>query len=550
MRLKLKITLIVLVLIPLGIFSWFGFRAADHEYDNFRITVQNLIKSKMTELDNQILKILDKRRLMLQKLTERESWTTDESHQILSSNPFVNNLFAQASSGNLIFPFPVKPLRDSERKFLIRTQSIFDQKILIDIRPENEYGRVNPPAHEDAWYTWFWDNDIRMLYWRKTSDGGVIGAELSMVRLISDIIAELPDSTTDDPLLSSGSMILADSQNRPLYRWGFSTKDSELFFSIPLSAPLRSWSLQFHTGKDFFSRSFVSGTHFQIFSAFIVLAFALFGLAYYLHFEYNRTFQEAEQRVSFVNQVSHELKTPLTNIRMYSELLEMSLPEDDEENRQKVEIIILESRRLSRMIGNVLTFSRHQKGKIQLKPVSGIPDKKIEQVLESFMLALRSKQIEVISDFNASSEFFYDSDILEQILYNLISNVEKYAWTGRKIFIKSRMENNLLNIWVRDFGRGIQEQHCSLIFQPFVRLSDRTDEGTSGTGIGLSIARDLARMHGGDVYLLYNNGKKYDVSPVDGSADIEIDAENQAGACFLARIRACDCSNGSSATIM
>ena len=94
-----------------------------------------------------------------------------------------------------------------------------------------------------------------------------------------------------------------------------------------------------------------------------------------------------------------------------------------------------------------------------------------------------------------------DADALEQILGNLISNVEKYAAAGGRMEIVSRQEDSQTTIVVADRGPGIPAAVRGKIFRPFYRVSDRI-EGTTGTGIGLSIARKLARMHGGDVVLL------------------------------------------------
>ncbi|MBF0546361.1 MAG: HAMP domain-containing histidine kinase [Candidatus Riflebacteria bacterium] len=536
MKPRLVTALFVLVLVPLGLVSWLGVRTANQEYYKVQETFHSLLKSKFSELDSQIANVLQERRLALEKLTDREYWTIEEYHQIQNSNPFITQLFAQASDGRLVFPAPGK-LLPRERDFLIRTQAIFDQKILLSSKTEVNNERTRMRTNEDyrnvgpdeGWETWFWDSDIKLLFWRRTSGNGVIGAELSRVRLIADIIGVLPDTARNDPLLASGEIMLADSQNKPLYKWGTSGENYRVLFTMPLSSPLLNWSLQFDSKPDALSREFSTGIYIQVLSALFALGLTLSGLAFYLYREYNKSLVEAEQRVSFVNHVSHELKTPLTNIRMYAELLENNLPEDDPESRQKLEVILSESRRLSRMIGNVLTFSRHQKGKLQLKPCLSVPDRKIASVLESFQPALLSRGISLETDLNASSEISHDSDILEQILGNLISNVEKYAWKGKKLIVKSSVESDVLSLWVRDYGPGIPEEKRFLIFQPFVRLSDRTDEGASGTGIGLSIIRDLARLHGGDVMLVFNNG-------ICADPDNIPDPKTPLGTCFLAQI--------------
>ncbi|MCH7728560.1 MAG: hypothetical protein IH991_19070, partial [Planctomycetes bacterium] len=110
-------------------------------------------------------------------------------------------------------------------------------------------------------------------------------------------------------------------------------------------------------------------------SALAVMGVALGGLAIYLYRGHAREMHEASQRVNFVNQVSHELKTPLTNIRMYADLMELDLQAIDAESAAKphsrLQVIISESQRLSRLIGNVLTFAKQQRGPMELRLRTG-----------------------------------------------------------------------------------------------------------------------------------------------------------------------------------
>ena len=104
-------------------------------------------------------------------------------------------------------------------------------------------------------------------------------------------------------------------------------------------------------------------------------------------------------------------------------------------------------------------------------------------------------------DRGAKQSVRIDADTLEQILGNLLSNVEKYAPCGKQLKITSSQEGDLTIITVADSGPGIPKNQREKIFKPFHRLSSKNSDGVSGTGIGLTIARDLARKHGGDLTL-------------------------------------------------
>jgi signal transduction histidine kinase len=238
---------------------------------------------------------------------------------------------------------------------------------------------------------------------------------------------------------------------------------------------------------------------FNLAAGMAALVFALIGLALYLYRESTREMREAAERVSFVNQVSHELKTPLTNIRMYAELLEQSLPENDSKAEQQLSVIVSESQRLSRLIGNVLTFARKQNDKLALHSTAGNIDQCIQFVVDHFKATLESRGVKTVFTGGATATVEFDRDALEQILGNLFSNVEKYAAGGGLLEVTSHQNGSTTSIVISDRGPGIPKGQEERIFDPFHRLSNKLSDGVTGTGIGLTIARDLARRHGGDL---------------------------------------------------
>jgi signal transduction histidine kinase len=208
--------------------------------------------------------------------------------------------------------------------------------------------------------------------------------------------------------------------------------------------------------------------------------------------------REAAQRVSFVNQVSHELKTPLTNVRLYAELLEDHLPEEDTVAHERLGILLTECRRLGRLISNVLTFARAQKSTVALHPAVASVDELVRELVDQFAPAFAAKGIEVRLAGAAPRPVKVDGDALVQILGNLFGNVEKYA-PDAPVVVETAQEPGRVRIDVEDGGPGIPEAARERVFEPFVRLGSAAHEAVPGTGIGLGIARDLARLHGGDL---------------------------------------------------
>lgn len=213
-----------------------------------------------------------------------------------------------------------------------------------------------------------------------------------------------------------------------------------------------------------------------------------------------RALREVTARVSFVNRVSHELGAPLTNLRLYMELARDSLPPDATESTRRLAVAEEETGRLIRLVENVLTFARGERGKLDLQPAACRPDEIVRGVLAQFVPALARRGIAVETDI-ASLSATLNADALAQITANLISNVEKYAGGGAWMRVSLATAGGELVLRVTDRGPGIPAGDAARIFEPFERLDHRLTEGVSGTGLGLAIARDLATRMGGSVEL-------------------------------------------------
>ncbi|RYD18032.1 MAG: HAMP domain-containing histidine kinase, partial [Verrucomicrobiaceae bacterium] len=239
----------------------------------------------------------------------------------------------------------------------------------------------------------------------------------------------------------------------------------------------------------------------------------LAALGFFLYQHQNRALKLAAERVSFVNRVSHELGTPLTNLSLNLSLATDSLTTRPAEARKRLDLVSEEIERLSRLVANVLTFSRRERDVLELKPVRCLPDEVVSRTLDSFRPALERRGILIESDLSASGALLLDPDALSQITGNLLSNVEKYAASGKWLRITTRLENDTFTMEVRDKGTGIPREARERIFAPFERVRHSTNEGASGTGLGLAIGRDLARRMGGDLELLNGeNGSSFRVT--------------------------------------
>ncbi len=270
---------------------------------------------------------------------------------------------------------------------------------------------------------------------------------------------------------------------------------------MPVANRLGSWQIvswdQLVTHTEYSAR--VLGTA-------LGLSACLAALGAFVFVQQTRAQRLAAQRVSFVNRVSHEFGAPLTNMLLNLDLAAEAVAAQPEQARHRLSLVTEEVQRLARLVSNVLTFSRQERGALELAPASCVADEIIAGVLRQFEPALRRRGIAAEFQGQAPDGVLLDKDALAQIVGNLISNGEKYASEGRRLTLASRWENDWLCVNVRDYGPGIPAREQERIFEPFERLSSRVNEGASGTGLGLSIARDLARRMGGSLALLPSEG--------------------------------------------
>jgi signal transduction histidine kinase len=530
---KLIIIFLLIVLLPLGLLMWLGVRLAHYEQEAIQRRFQAFLLNQLSDIDQTIVRFTEKRERDLLNLTDISSPNAEILREAARKNPFVLQLFYLDSTGKILYPAPADKLNEAEWDFLERTKEILTDKNLpyqseqdIPVPPQqypnsqklqtntqnvssiqSQESRAvaeqqKPKTH--GWYIWYWGRGVQLLFWRKDSSGNIIGAELDSTRLLSDVIGILPGTNPLDENRIQGRILLSNTAGETLYQWGTyePAEDESALVETSVSYPLSAWTLKYYFPPEQLSTPAGSATYLGLVAGLVAVGLALVGLSIYFYRENSREIREAAQRISFVNQVSHELKTPLTNIRMYAELLENSLPDEDAKVQRDLDVIVSESQRLSRLIGNILSFSRKQRNKLTLHLSTGVVDEVVHSVLENFKASFKTHGISVEFDGQAGKIVRFDPDAVEQILGNLFNNVEKYAASGGSLKVESRQENEWTTVTVTDRGPGIPHKQREKIFLPFYRISNKINDGVVGTGIGLSIARDLARIHGGDLVLL------------------------------------------------
>ncbi len=209
----------------------------------------------------------------------------------------------------------------------------------------------------------------------------------------------------------------------------------------------------------------------------------------------------AALQVDFVSKVSHELKTPLTSIRMFVETLKMGRVTEPEKVAQCLGVIDKETQRLSVLIGRLLSWGAMESGafKVDRRPVQvrALIDKALEAFRPQTMTAKVQLTVDVEPDLPLVNA---DEAAIVDALLNLLNNALKYGGKDKRIeFHAGLSEDGQVLITVRDFGIGIDLSHQSRIFDRFYRADERYARSIGGTGLGLAIARHIVVAHEGSI---------------------------------------------------
>jgi len=378
---------------------------------------------------------------------------------------------------------------------------------------ENNLSKVVPAEAEfgqfigtgtDGMLARFLQNKLRLMFWHRlsTEPDLIFGAQLNLDRVVDGLRGLVQ---ADAELRDELCLAVLDDNAKPvtLSRAGFQAAWKRPFVATEIGEALPHWEVAAYLANpaQLTRAARIAELTLGLLVAVLVLAIGVG--SWLIVRSLNAELKLARQKTDFVSNVSHELKTPLTSIRMFSELLAEGRVTDPARQRSYLDIITAEAARLTRLINNVLDFSRMERGekKYNFAPcdlvevVRGVAQTfrphleaggfKFDGVLPGMAIPLRG-----------------DADALAQVIVNLLSNAEKYS-NGRKeiTLTLDRRESPLpyAEIRVHDRGAGVPRGSGEKIFEKFYRAHDSLSSGVQGSGLGLTIARQIARAHGGDV---------------------------------------------------
>jgi signal transduction histidine kinase/tetratricopeptide (TPR) repeat protein len=233
-------------------------------------------------------------------------------------------------------------------------------------------------------------------------------------------------------------------------------------------------------------------------------------------------------KTEFVNNISHELKTPLTLIRLYGETLQRKENLTTKEKKECYEIITKESERLSHLINNVLDFSRIEMGRKEFDFKKGNLQDVIQDTLESYRYHLEKKEFAIHSDIDRDlPEMNFDGEAIASALINLLSNAMKFSLKGKEVLVKLFRDNGNAVLQVTDKGIGISQKEIPKIFERFYQSRNDIASEARGSGLGLTLVKHITEAHNGKIQVESELGKGSTFSVILPISDTENDKTNE-----------------------
>ncbi|HYN80384.1 MAG TPA: HAMP domain-containing sensor histidine kinase [Gemmatimonadaceae bacterium] len=211
--------------------------------------------------------------------------------------------------------------------------------------------------------------------------------------------------------------------------------------------------------------------------------------------------QLAQLRVDFVSGVSHELRTPLAQIRLFAELLRNGQLRSEQERDRSIGIIDEEAQRLTYLVENVLAFSRSEHGRGMVAAEAVAMDREIEAAVNAFAPLARARRAKIRSNIERGLIARVDPRALRQIVLNLLDNAVKYGPLGQTVTVSLTGTTASVAVAVEDGGPGVPRAEREHIWEPYYRLARESAAAVGGSGIGLSIVRELVLLHGGRAWV-------------------------------------------------
>ena len=336
------------------------------------------------------------------------------------------------------------------------------------------------------------------------ADYSMIGFKLNIDHVMQNIV--LPQLKADEFSTVALSVVdVAEGNQRVLYSPPPAKTPREVVVNFP--QPFTSWQLHAADVDPESYRGRARRLTLVYASLNIVIVVVIVAGVYLTIKDMNRELEISRLKSDFVSNVSHELKTPLSLIRMFSETLLLGRVKE-ERKQEYYTVINKESERLTALINNVLDFSKIDAGRRSYDVAPAHVGDVIENTLAAYQYELRKDQFTVDVEIDPDlPETLLDDDAIAQALLNLLNNAVKYSREEKYIKVSATQRDGMIHVSVTDHGIGISKEDQKRLFEMFFRARDERVRSTRGTGLGLAITRHTVEAHGGTVSVESTEGQ-------------------------------------------
>ncbi|HEU4769365.1 MAG TPA: HAMP domain-containing sensor histidine kinase [Pyrinomonadaceae bacterium] len=489
LRKKLTIVASVGVLLPLLVLTYMQYRSLAE--------LQNKTKGAFKDNLRQGLTIVE--RTMKQRLEEVAAQTLNPIGSI-SAPEELEKYFADVKGSH----------KEIEDIFVITYSGDQQRTTQSDVLPLYERARMAQSfVDADRKYT-FVD---RYLFYRldglPNSQSRFAGVLLTERFVKDDLITGTIEKTLGMYHAHDGSppvaITISDENQRVLY--SNAAPQDRYFVESSFDRPFSNWKAQVglkNTNLDELARnSFLHSAGATV----LVLLFLLGGMALTLRAT-DREARLAQAKSNFVANVSHELKTPLSLISLFSEILELGRVNNEEKKAEYYRIIRHESLRLNKTIDNILDFSRIEAGRKTYQLVHGDIAEVIEHVLSTHRYQIKNSGFNIQTDIQPDlPSVLLDREAMAQAISNLLDNAIKYSGKVKQISITAKMLESDLCIEIADRGVGIPHAEQAKVFEKFYRVGNGLVHDVKGSGLGLSLVKHIIEAHNGTISVESDVGK-------------------------------------------
>jgi PAS domain S-box-containing protein len=215
--------------------------------------------------------------------------------------------------------------------------------------------------------------------------------------------------------------------------------------------------------------------------------------------------QLEKRRTEFVSTASHELKTPITSMKAFGQLLEKQIDKNgDTKYKQYIQKINQQTEKLTKLVEDLLELSRLETGRLNMDEKVFDIDDLVKETVDSMQLITKQH---IILEGESHKKVKGDPERIGQVLTNLLSNASKYSPRADKIIVQIKAVGESVQVCVQDFGIGIESYYFDKIFERFFRVTGSDEKTFPGMGIGLHLSHEIISRHGGDIWVESKKGK-------------------------------------------